>query len=111
MKELIELLVQRAEFVVFDSPPVLAVTDAAVLSRQVDGVLLVIEARRTRIKHARRALEELSQVDAPLLGVVLNKIPVSGPGSYSDYYFRDYYSSGSEGTAYEATPANVRDER
>ncbi len=108
MKQVISLLVQRADLVVFDSPPVLAVTDAAVLSRHVDGVLLVIEAGRTRKKHARRALEELSQVEAPILGVVLNKIPVRGPGSYSEQYYRHYYSSHAEGNGNKNGAGNRR---
>ncbi|MBN1641272.1 MAG: polysaccharide biosynthesis tyrosine autokinase, partial [Anaerolineae bacterium] len=63
---------ERADMVVIDSPPVLAVADAAVLAPQVDGVLLVVEAGRTRRGAARQAVERLGQVGARVIGVVLN---------------------------------------
>ncbi|MBU0491066.1 MAG: polysaccharide biosynthesis tyrosine autokinase [Chloroflexi bacterium] len=62
MAKFIEHLAQQVDLVVFDTPPVLAVTDAAVLSRQMDGVLVVVEAGGTRDSEARRAINELAQV-------------------------------------------------
>jgi succinoglycan biosynthesis transport protein ExoP len=94
MSQIVEHLAQEADVVIFDSPPVLAVTDAAVLSQKVDGVLLVVEAGGTQEKASCRMLAELVQVDAPVLGVVLNKIPTRGPGSYSYYYYRYSYRDG-----------------
>lgn len=92
MAKLIEQLAKKFDVVIFDSPPVLSVTDAAILSRQADGVLLVIEAGGTHEKEARRAVEELAQVGAPVLGVALNKIPVGEHGGYGYEYYRHYYS-------------------
>jgi non-specific protein-tyrosine kinase len=86
MHKLVERLAQQADIIIFDTPPVLAVTDAAVLSRQADGVLVVIEAGSTREREARRALEELAQVDAPILGAVLNKVRTGRREGY--YYYR-----------------------
>jgi non-specific protein-tyrosine kinase len=97
MSKLIEDLEQEADMLIFDSPPTLVVTDAAVLAKQVDGVLLVIDARTTREEVARRAMEELAKVGAPVLGVVLNKVPVSRRGGYGYYYYHYYYYSDSEG--------------
>ena len=57
----------RAGSIIFDSPPVLAVTDAAVLSKWVEGVIPVAEAGRTRRKAARQAIERLHQVGAHVL--------------------------------------------
>lgn len=96
MGEVIEHLADQADVVILDSPPVLAVTDAAVLSQRVDGVLLVLEAGGTGEREARRALAELAQVDAPVLGVVLNKIPMGRRGDYGYYYYRHYYAESSE---------------
>ena len=96
MGQLIEHLEQQADLLIFDSPPTLAVTDAAVLAKQVDGVLLVIDAGTTREEVARRAIGELAKVGAPVLGVVLNKVPVSRRGGYGYYYYHYYYSD-SEG--------------
>jgi Mrp family chromosome partitioning ATPase len=65
-----------------------------VLSRQADGVLLVVEAGRTRQKEARRTMEELSRVNAPVLGVVINKISVGRRGGY--YYYQYYHDESHE---------------
>ncbi|MBU1747098.1 MAG: polysaccharide biosynthesis tyrosine autokinase [Chloroflexi bacterium] len=92
MHKLIEQLEQQADVLIFDSPPVLAVTDAAVLAGQMDGVVLVIAAGGTREDMARRVLAELTQVGAPILGVVLNKVPVGRGGGYGYYYYRHYYA-------------------
>jgi capsular exopolysaccharide synthesis family protein len=93
MAGLIESLTQAADMVIFDSPPVLAVTDAAVMGRQVDGVVLVVDARQTREQVLARAVSELQNTGANLLGVVLNRLD-SRSGGY-DYYY--YYYSDEEG--------------
>jgi len=94
MKGLIEQLKGKADVLLFDSPPVLAVTDAAVLANEVDGVLLVVDTNATRRDGALRARETLSKVGANLLGVALNKLSAKGAGGYYYYY---YYSSEGEG--------------
>ena len=74
MTEIVEELKSIADYVLFDSPPVIAVTDAAVLATRVDGVLLVIKAGKTRREMAQRAKAVLEKVNANLLGVVLNDV-------------------------------------
>jgi len=74
MEEIIAVLLERADIVFFDAPPVVAVTDAAVLATKVDGVLLVINAGRTRRDYARAARARLEKVNANLLGAVLNNV-------------------------------------
>jgi Mrp family chromosome partitioning ATPase len=69
---------------VLDSPPVLAIVDAVVLSRYADGIVLVIDARRGRRQNVRRAVATLRAVDAPILGFVFNKTEVSS-GDYGYY--------------------------
>lgn len=72
MVTLIERLRNAADMVLFDTPPVTAVTDAAVLARRMDGVLLVLKAGRTRRDRAREAHHLLEKVKANIIGVVLN---------------------------------------
>jgi len=74
MERVIALLVEQSEIVLFDSPPVNAVTDAAVLATRVDGVLLVVQAGKTKRELARRAKLQLDKVNARILGVVLNNV-------------------------------------
>lgn len=77
MEEIIALLRSRADILVFDAPPVLAVTDAAVLGMKVDGVLLVVVAGRTRREQARQARELLERARVRVVGAVLTDVPVS----------------------------------
>ncbi|MCS6883403.1 MAG: CpsD/CapB family tyrosine-protein kinase [Oscillochloridaceae bacterium] len=72
MGALIERLRTEADMVLFDTPPVVAVTDAAVLAPRVDGVLLVLQAGHTRRDRAREARQMLEKVKANIIGVVLN---------------------------------------
>jgi len=94
MRDLLALLTRHVDVVLVDSPPVLPVTDAAVLAQDVDGVLMVLDAGDTRREMARRAVESLNQVGANLIGVVLNRVSVHRGGQYY-YYYRDYYGDGS----------------
>ncbi len=75
MEEVIAALKARADVVLFDAPPIIAVTDAAVLGTKVDGVLLVVCAGRTRREHAQRARELLERVHVRIVGAVLNNAP------------------------------------
>jgi polysaccharide biosynthesis transport protein len=94
-RDLIARLAQRADTVVFDSPPATALSDAAILGAQVDGVLLVLEAGHTRREVARRALEALRKVNARVVGALLNRMPLKGEAY--DYY---YYYQHSDGYTY-----------
>jgi non-specific protein-tyrosine kinase len=84
MEEVIAALAEGADQIFFDTPPVVAVTDAAVLSTKVDGVLLVISAGRTRREYARSAVQRLEQVNARLVGTVLTNVQM-GAG-FAGYY-------------------------
>jgi succinoglycan biosynthesis transport protein ExoP len=92
MRELLADLLTRADIVVIDSPPVTALSDAAVLSTQTDGVLLVVDAGKTRREMARRATEALERVHARVIGVLLNRMPSRGAGYYYYYRYDDYYT-------------------
>ncbi|MFN8533110.1 MAG: polysaccharide biosynthesis tyrosine autokinase [Dehalococcoidia bacterium] len=74
MAEIIERLGTEADYVLFDTPPVAAVTDAAVLSTRVDGVLIVVMANKTKRELAQKAKAALEKVGANVIGVVLNNV-------------------------------------
>src|SRR5919202_4404657 len=84
MEEIIAALLTRAEMLLFDAPPIIAVTDAAVLSSKVDGVLLVIGAGKTKREHARKAKVLLDKVNSRLIGTVLNNVRLDSGFQY--YY-------------------------
>jgi capsular exopolysaccharide synthesis family protein len=93
-QDFVAWLKEQADVVIFDSPPVLAVTDAAVLSTVVDATLLVVDHGRTRRAAAAQATERLMNVGGNLLGIVLNRLPPNGDGYY--YYHYYYYGDGKE---------------
>lgn len=84
MRSLVDWLRSQADYVLFDCPPILAVTDAAVLGHQVDGVLLVCSAHRTKRDQALKAKSLLQKVNANILGVVLNNVKLD-PNLYQYY--------------------------
>ncbi len=86
MSEIIACLLGQADVVLFDTPPIIAVTDAALLSAKVDGVILVIGAGKTRREHARKAKALLDKVNARLVGTVLNNVRFD---SSLQYYYSE----------------------
>ncbi|PLS76126.1 MAG: hypothetical protein CYG61_03705 [Actinobacteria bacterium] len=84
--EVLTALQTEADVVLVDCPPVLPVTDAAVLSSRVDGTLVVATAGMTTRKELARAAELLRQVDAPIIGTVLNGVSEEGASGYSHRY-------------------------
>ncbi|ADX74177.1 capsular exopolysaccharide biosynthesis protein [Pseudarthrobacter phenanthrenivorans Sphe3] len=91
MGQLIARLEQAFDTVIIDAPPLLPVTDAAVLAQQVGGVLLVVGSSRVRLPEVEKSLAALEMVSADLLGVVLNLVPTKGTDAYS-YSYRSYES-------------------
>jgi len=86
MTDILAALLQRADIILLDAPPVMAVTDAAVLSSKVDAVLLVISAGKTKRESAKKAQAQLTKVNARVIGAVLNNAKVDGS---SQYYYTD----------------------
>lgn len=81
--EIIAKLRQQADIVLFHAPPVIAVTDATILGSKVDGVMLIIQAGKTRRDHAQRAKEMLAKANVHLVGATLINAPADGLiGSY-----------------------------
>jgi len=75
MSEIIGVLKARADFILFDSPPVLAATDAALLGIKLDGALLAIRAGDTRRDHTAQAREALERIHVRIVGAVLTNAP------------------------------------
>jgi succinoglycan biosynthesis transport protein ExoP len=85
--ELLASLAEYADIVLIDSPPVLPVTDAAVLAGRVDAVVVVAAAGRTTQTQVSRALEVLGRIDAPIAGLVLNRASESVSFAYYRYAY------------------------
>ncbi len=96
MQQLAARLRDEADVVLYDSPPVMAVTDAAVLAKHVDATLLVVDSAGARRGMAQQAMTVLRQVGAKVVGVVLNKVSASR-GGYYYYYYSRYYRYGEDG--------------
>jgi capsular exopolysaccharide synthesis family protein len=84
LDQILEQLTEQADIVLFDAPPAVAVTDAAILGAKVDGVLLVLKAGKTRRDHAERAKELLEKAKVRIVGVTLTNAPRDG--SVGGYY-------------------------
>ena len=94
MKELIRDVKHRYDWVFFDSPPIMGVSDASILSSEVDMVLQVIQYRRYPQPMTIRAKQMIEKVGGNLLGIVLNNISMASDENYYYYsgYYYDYYS-------------------
>lgn len=90
MKDLVCRFSEQFDYLVFDSPPVLAVTDAVVLSKLVDGTLIVLDYGRVRRDEALEARKQMERVQANVVGSVLNAVPYSS-GYYKGY--KNYYGA------------------
>lgn len=88
MRHLIESLENAFDVVVIDAPPLLPVTDAAVLSQHVGGVVLIVGSEKLKTQDLTKSLTALELVDANLFGVVLNRLPAKGPDAYTYGYYR-----------------------
>ena len=85
MDRVLEVLKERADIVLLDAPPVVAVSDAAVLATRVDGVLLVVSAGQTKRDSVQAAKAKLEKVNANLIGAVLMNVPLDA--SLQRYYY------------------------
>jgi len=87
---LLNVLRKRFDFIILDSPPVLAVTDAVALSTVVDGVVLITDAGSIRRKELKQTIDRLRSVNANILGISLNRLDPKSEGYYAPYF--EYYS-------------------
>ena len=89
MKDMVTQLKQRYDFVFFDSPPIMGVSDAAILASEMDLVIQVIQYRRYPQPMNIRAKQMIEKVGGTLIGIVLNNINMAQDESY--YYYSGYY--------------------
>lgn len=87
MKQLLKELEEAFDSVVIDAPPLLPVTDAAVLSQHVGGVVLVVGSQKVKQHDVEKSLSALDLVEGTVLGTVLNRLPSRGPDSYAYTYY------------------------
>lgn len=94
MRSLLNFLKTKYDFVVIDSPPILAVTDAVVLSTETDGLVLVIDADNTRRGALKQSVARLREVNANIIGVALNRLSLKSDGYRYYYYYESshYYT-------------------
>ncbi|KPK35583.1 MAG: hypothetical protein AMK70_05015 [Nitrospira bacterium SG8_35_1] len=92
MREMLATLGRSYERIVIDSPPITAVTDAVVLSKAVDGVVVVLQANKTERVLAKRAIEQMQAVNAHIFGIILNRLDERMTKYYHlySYFYRDY---------------------
>jgi capsular exopolysaccharide synthesis family protein len=114
MRDLLSQLREQYDHIVIDTPPSLSVTDAVVLSPRADAVVLVIRSGQTTKQALRRSRDILTQVNAKVIGVLLNAVDLSSPDYYYYYeyqgkyarYYRDEDSSGHDEDEMEETPTS-----
>ena len=92
MAELIKKLSDQLDLVIFDAPPVLSVTDAQIVSTNVDGTILVVRANKTEKAAVKEDVRLIKQVGGHIIGTILNDVEVKGSGYYGYYG----YSKGSK---------------
>lgn len=108
MGRLVTELRSAYDVVLFDTPPLLPVTDAAILSRFVGGVILVVAAGRANRHHVAGAISALENVGSSVSGIVLTMLPTKGPDAYGYGRYGYGYEYGAE---VESTPVSVKPKR
>ncbi len=95
-KTTMRFLGDKFDHIILDSPPVLGFADSMILSASVDGTLMVVSGGKTPRETLQRAKDVLHQVNAKILGVVINQVDI-GRSDYGSYYYRYHYYYGREG--------------
>ncbi|MES2867646.1 polysaccharide biosynthesis tyrosine autokinase [Microbacterium profundi] len=105
MKELLESIAKEA-IVIVDAPPLVPVTDAAVLAQSADGAIVVSTVGKTTYEVLKKALGNLQRAGARPLGIVLNRVPRRGAGAayYGYQYHGDYYRADDDGAMGDSKP-------
>jgi capsular exopolysaccharide synthesis family protein len=109
MRQVLEAVRSRYEWVLLDTPPVVGMADAAVLSPLVDGVVILVAAETAKKPAVERAIDQVRGVGGKVLGVVLNKVDLQRNSYYYKEYYGDYYRSYyAEGKGYGQAAAEQR---
>ena len=108
-KTMVATLEETFDHIIFDSPPVLGFADSMILSSSVDGIVLVVLGGKTPRETLQRAKDVLQQVNAKILGVVINRIDIQR-SDYGYYYYRYHYYYGKEGKTKKELPFSSKKE-
>ncbi|MFT4232864.1 MAG: polysaccharide biosynthesis tyrosine autokinase [Leucobacter sp.] len=95
MFDLVHQLAEHA-VVILDAPPLLPVTDSAILSARTDGAIVTISAGKTQIDELRKALSNITKVNGKVLGVIINRVPIRGADKGQYGYYADEYVSAAD---------------
>jgi capsular exopolysaccharide synthesis family protein len=100
MSRLVDTLEQEWDMILFDSPPIVAVTDSSMISSEIDALIMVVKAGQTDRSAVDRAMDTIANVKSPLIGAILNGAnPETLAGKYSYYYsYYNYYYHSDEKT-------------
>ena len=94
-KSMVESLRKVYDYILIDCPPMGMVIDAAIIAKQSDGAIIVVESAKTKYRLAQDVKNKLEYTGCPILGVVLNKVErKNNKGYYSKYYGKDYKKKG-----------------
>ncbi|MFT8405680.1 CpsD/CapB family tyrosine-protein kinase, partial [Liquorilactobacillus nagelii] len=91
MDSLIKALSDQLDLVIYDAPPVLSVTDAQILATKVDGTILVVRKNIAEKEAVKHSITALKQVNAKIIGTILNDVENAGGSGYYGYYGYGYY--------------------
>ena len=93
MIDMLKKLESEWDMVLFDSPPLVAVTDANMISREIDSIVLIVKVGQTDKKAFHHTISNLRNINAPLGGIIMNAVTNKGSyGSYYYYYYHQYYN-------------------
>jgi capsular exopolysaccharide synthesis family protein len=92
MEKLVQILRQKFDHVIIDSPPILPITDATIISTLVDGVIMVVESDKTSRAALNRACRVMEHSGGRILGTVFNKVDTRRDGYYGYRYYHGYYT-------------------
>ncbi|TYO98336.1 capsular exopolysaccharide synthesis family protein [Geothermobacter ehrlichii] len=91
MSKLLDGLEKNFDVIICDTPPLLTVADPRILSRLFKGTVLVVRARQTTFEMAGKAIKSLADINAPVLGLVINALELKKSDYYYQYYYQSYY--------------------
>jgi len=96
MQELVAVVKDRFDVVLFDTPPVLAVVDPVIIAAKVEAIILVVYPGKTKEDTFCKAVEELRKGNIKVIGTIFNGMSLEKDGYYTSRYYRGYYRSGTE---------------
>ena len=101
MEKLVQTMRQKFDHVIIDSPPILPITDATIISSLVDGVIMVVESDATSRAALNRAVHVMEHSGGRILGTVFNKVDTRRDGYYGYRYYHGYYTTQSKSYYYD----------